>query len=132
MGKARAIGVGMDYSPTSKAALRWAADNIIEEGDRIILIHVQPPKSDHTRKKLFEDTGSRLYLFTLRSTAQYFYRPWLLYISIYTIFCFVLFCFAALVPLEEFREINFSKQYGITNDPEVLDILDTVSKTKRV
>ncbi|XP_059452384.1 universal stress protein PHOS32 [Corylus avellana] len=94
MGKARAIGVGMDYSPTSKAALRWAADNIIEEGDRIILIHVQPPKSDHTRKKLFEDTGS------------------------------------PLVPLEEFREINFSKQYGITNDPEVLDILDTVSKTK--
>lgn len=62
MGKARAVGVGMDYSATSKAALRWAADNIIEEGDRIILIHVQPPKSDHTRKKLFEDTGSRTYL----------------------------------------------------------------------
>ncbi|XP_062152583.1 universal stress protein PHOS32 [Alnus glutinosa] len=94
MGKARTVGVGMDYSPTSKSALRWAADNIIEEGDRIILIHVQPPKSDHTRKQLFEDTGS------------------------------------PLVPLEEFREINFSKQYGLTNDPEVLDILDTVSKTK--
>ncbi|KAE8021919.1 hypothetical protein FH972_007766 [Carpinus fangiana] len=85
----------MDYSPTSKAALRWAADNLIEEGDRIILIHVQPPKSNHTRKQLFVDTGS------------------------------------PLVPLEEFREINFSKQYGISNDPEVLDILDTVSKTKR-
>ncbi|KAB1211355.1 Universal stress protein A-like protein [Morella rubra] len=93
MGKARTIGVGMDYSATSKGALRWAADNLIEEGDRLVLIHVQPPKSDHTRKQLFEDTGS------------------------------------PLVPLEEFREINFSKQYGLTNDPEVLDILDTASKT---
>ncbi|XP_041002474.1 universal stress protein PHOS34 [Juglans microcarpa x Juglans regia] len=94
MGKARVIGIGMDYSPTSKAALRWAIDNIIQEGDLIILIHVQPPKSDHTRKKLFEDTGS------------------------------------PLVPREEFREINFSKQYGLTYDPEVLEILDTASKTK--
>lgn len=42
------------------------------------------------------------------------------------------FVFAALVPLEEFREINFSKQYGLTYDPEVLEILDTASKTKGV
>jgi hypothetical protein len=40
--------------------------------------------------------------------------------------------FSALVPLAEFREINFSKQYGLTYDPEVLDILDTVSRTKGV
>lgn len=95
MGKARTFGVGMDYSPTSKAALRWAAENlIIDEGDRVILIQAQPPKADHTRKQLFEENGS------------------------------------PLVPLEEFREINYSKQYGLTHDPEVLDILDTVSKTK--
>ncbi|KAF9664193.1 hypothetical protein SADUNF_Sadunf17G0130700 [Salix dunnii] len=94
MGKARTFGVGMDYSPTSKASLRWAAENMVEEGDRIILIHVQPPQADHSRKQLFEDTGS------------------------------------PLVPLEEFREINYSKQYGLTHDPEVHDILDTVSKTK--
>lgn len=94
MSKARTVGVGMDYSSNSKAALRWAADNLIDSGDRIILIHVQPPKANHTRKELFEDTGS------------------------------------PLVPLEEFREINFSKQYGLTSDPEVLDILDTLSRTK--
>ncbi|CAK7338795.1 unnamed protein product [Dovyalis caffra] len=94
MAKARTVGIGMDYSSTSKAALRWAAENLIDEGDRIILIQVQPPKADHTRKQLFEDTGS------------------------------------PLVPLEEFREINFSKQYGLTYDPEVLDILDTVSRTR--
>ncbi|KAJ6735299.1 hypothetical protein OIU79_002377 [Salix purpurea] len=39
---------------------------------------------------------------------------------------------SALVPLEEFREINYSKQYGLTHDPEVHEILDTVSKTKGV
>ncbi|KAH8483060.1 hypothetical protein Peur_064550 [Populus x canadensis] len=94
MGKARTFGIGMDYSPTSKAALCWAAENLIDEGDRVILIQAQPPKADHTRKQLFEENGS------------------------------------PLVPLEEFREINYSKQYGLTHDPEVLDILDTVSKTK--
>ncbi|KAJ7960048.1 Universal stress protein A-like protein [Quillaja saponaria] len=93
-GKSHTVGIAMDFSPTSKLALRWAADNLINGGDRIILINVQPLKSDHTRKELFEDTGS------------------------------------PLVPLEEFREINFSKQYGISNDPEVIDILDTVSRTK--
>lgn len=45
---------------------------------------------------------------------------------------FFVFVFAALVPLEEFREINYSKQYGLTNDPEVLEVLDAVSKTKGV
>lgn len=44
-------------------------------------------------------------------------------------FCFV---FSALVPLEELKEINFTKQYGIARDSEVLDILDTVARTKEV
>lgn len=39
---------------------------------------------------------------------------------------------AALVPLEELREINFTKQYGIARDAEVIDILDAASKTKGV
>jgi len=47
------------------------------------------------------------------------------------LFCFV-DVFAALVPLEELREINFTKQYGIAKDPEVIDILETASKTKGV
>ena len=40
--------------------------------------------------------------------------------------------FAALVPLEELRELNFTKQYEIAGDPEVIDILDTASMTKGV
>ena len=95
MGKG-ALGIAMDFSSNSKAALRWAADNLVNAGDQIILINVQPPKAEHTRKQLFENTGS------------------------------------PLIPLEEFREINFSKQYGFTCDQEVVDILDTLSRTKGV
>ncbi|KAK6127441.1 hypothetical protein DH2020_038830 [Rehmannia glutinosa] len=90
MAKARLVGIGMDYSATSKSALNWAINNLIETGDQIIIIHVVSPKADPTNKQLFEDTGS------------------------------------------QFREINVSKHYGLTPDPEVLDMLDTVSKTKKV
>ncbi|KAJ4873710.1 Adenine nucleotide alpha hydrolases-like superfamily protein [Raphanus sativus] len=96
MVKARTVGVGMDYSPTSKSALRWTAENLLDDGDTIILIHVQPQNAEHTRKILFEETGS------------------------------------PLIPLEEFREVNFSKQYGLAYDPEVLDVLDTLSRAKKV
>ncbi|XP_077234603.1 universal stress protein PHOS34-like [Tasmannia lanceolata] len=96
MGRNRTVGIGMDYSPSSKSALQWAADNLADGGDRVILIHVQSTKSDHVQKKLWEDTGS------------------------------------PLIPLEEFKEMNLSKQYGLNPDPQVLDILDTVSRTKQV
>ncbi|XP_008791855.1 universal stress protein PHOS32 [Phoenix dactylifera] len=96
MGGNRTVGIGMDYSASSKVAVRWAVDNLVDGGDRIVLIHVQSGKSDHAQKKLWEDTGS------------------------------------PLIPLEEFREMNLSKQYGINPDREVLDILDTASKTKQV
>ncbi|XP_009602053.1 universal stress protein PHOS32-like [Nicotiana tomentosiformis] len=96
MAKARSIGIGIDYSATSKIALKWAIDNLIEEGDKIIIIHVVSSKVDTTNKQLFEDTGS------------------------------------PLIPLDEFREINVSKYYGLNPDREVLDMLDTVSKLKKV
>ncbi|KAK6912325.1 UspA [Dillenia turbinata] len=96
MGKARTVGIGMDYSATSKVALRWAAENLVDGGDCMVLIHVQSPKADNPQKKLWEDTGS------------------------------------PLIPWEEFRETNISKQYGLTLDPEVLNILDTVANTKGV
>lgn len=96
MGENRTVGIGMDYSPMSKSAVRWAVENLVEEGDRIVLIHVQSAKSDHPQKKLWGNTGT------------------------------------PLIPLDEFKEINLSKQYGINPDPEVLQILDTASKTKKV
>lgn len=96
MGGNRTVGIGMDDSANSKSALRWAIDNLVDSGDRIILIHVHSSKADHPQKKLWEGTGS------------------------------------PLIPLDEFKEMNISKQYGLNPDPEVLDILDTVSRTKQV
>ncbi|XP_051117757.1 universal stress protein PHOS34 [Andrographis paniculata] len=93
---ARVVGIGMDYSATSKSALTWAVDNLIDGGDQIVIIHVLSPSSDPPTKQLFQDTGS------------------------------------PLIPLVEFREINVSRQYGLTPDPEVLDLLDTISRTKQV
>ncbi|PHU16816.1 hypothetical protein BC332_12511 [Capsicum chinense] len=96
MRKARTIGVGMDYSSTSKIALKWAIDNLIDEGDTIIIIHVLSSNIDPTSKQLFEDTGS------------------------------------PLIPLDEFKQINVSKYYGLNPDKEVLDMLEPVSKHKKV
>lgn len=59
MAKTHQVGVAMDFSPTSKLALRWAIDNLINKNDHIIMINVQPLSADHTRKELFEDNGSR-------------------------------------------------------------------------
>ncbi|KAF0925900.1 hypothetical protein E2562_018704 [Oryza meyeriana var. granulata] len=37
----RNIGVAMDFSACSKAALRWAAANLARPGDRLVLVHVK-------------------------------------------------------------------------------------------
>ncbi|MCD9637906.1 hypothetical protein HAX54_021456 [Datura stramonium] len=50
----------MDYSTSSKIGLKWAIENLVEEGDTIIIIHVVSSKLDPTNKQLFEDTGSPL------------------------------------------------------------------------
>ncbi|KAF3795304.1 hypothetical protein EJ110_NYTH05354 [Nymphaea thermarum] len=92
----RKIGIGMDYSGSSKAALRWAVHNIVGEGDLLVIIDVQSSKSDFPQKKLWESTGS------------------------------------PLIPLNELKESNSLKQYGLgAPDPEVLDILETVSNSKK-
>ncbi|CAN6478286.1 unnamed protein product [Victoria cruziana] len=56
----RRIGIGMDYSGSSKAALRWAVDNMAGDGNLFVIIDVQSTKSDFPQKKLWESTGSPL------------------------------------------------------------------------
>lgn len=56
----RTIGMGMDYSPSSKAAARWAVDNLIKAGDRLVLVHVLPKGADASHKELWKTTGSPL------------------------------------------------------------------------
>ncbi|TYH53207.1 hypothetical protein ES332_D09G082800v1 [Gossypium tomentosum] len=38
----RRVGVAVDFSPSSKNALKWAVDNIMRKGDYLILVAVQP------------------------------------------------------------------------------------------
>ncbi|KAF6174573.1 hypothetical protein GIB67_006225 [Kingdonia uniflora] len=56
----RTFGIGMDYSPSSKAALEWAINNLGEDGDHVILIHVLSTKSDSAHKKLWGKAGPPL------------------------------------------------------------------------
>ncbi|RWV92298.1 hypothetical protein GW17_00045339 [Ensete ventricosum] len=54
----RTVGIGMDYSPTSKVAVRWAVDNLVSAGDHVVLIHVLSKSDHHTAKQLWEEHGS--------------------------------------------------------------------------
>ncbi|KAK8623915.1 hypothetical protein V6N13_065275 [Hibiscus sabdariffa] len=38
----RRIGLAMDFSPSSKNALKWALENAIRKGDHLILITIRP------------------------------------------------------------------------------------------
>ncbi|PKA53929.1 Universal stress protein A-like protein [Apostasia shenzhenica] len=95
-GRNRFVGVGIDFSAASRAAVLWAAENLVRSGDTVVAVHVQSGKADTPQKKLWEDSGS------------------------------------PLIPLEELREINLSKMYGIEADRQVLDLLDNTCKTKKV
>lgn len=67
----RTVGIGMDYSPTSKVAVRWAVDNLVCAGDHVVLIHVLSKSDHHTEKQLWEEHGSRTSLPLPRSPLSY-------------------------------------------------------------
>ncbi|XP_074578027.1 universal stress protein PHOS32-like [Curcuma longa] len=55
----RRVGVAVDFSPCSKAALRWAVENLVRNGDHLIVVNVQ--KEGHYQEgvtQLWEATGS--------------------------------------------------------------------------
>ncbi|XP_042476329.1 universal stress protein PHOS32-like [Macadamia integrifolia] len=57
----RRVGVAVDFSPCSKKALTWAVENIVRDGDQLILINVQPGGYfEGTEIQLWEATGSPL------------------------------------------------------------------------
>ncbi|XP_043724767.1 universal stress protein PHOS32-like [Telopea speciosissima] len=57
----RNVGVAVDFSPCSRDALKWASENLVKEGDHLILISVQP-SSDYEQgaAQLWQATGSPL------------------------------------------------------------------------
>ncbi|GMJ12277.1 hypothetical protein like AT3G17020 [Hibiscus trionum] len=49
----------MDFSPSSKNALKWAMENVIRKGDQLILVTVRPEGHyEKGEKQLREVTGS--------------------------------------------------------------------------
>lgn len=63
MGDARKVGVAVDFSPCSRAALQWAIDNVIKKGDHLILVSIRPEGNYEGTEMLWETTGSRTLFF---------------------------------------------------------------------
>jgi len=60
----RSIGIAVDYSPSSKSALKWALDNLADKGDRIVVIHINQNKEPESgQSQLWDKAGSRNHLF---------------------------------------------------------------------
>nr|XP_043606738.1 universal stress protein PHOS32-like [Erigeron canadensis] len=61
MGDARKVGVAIDFSICSRAALQWAIDNVVRKGDHLILVNIRPDAHyEETEMQLWQVTGSPL------------------------------------------------------------------------
>ncbi|GMJ05068.1 hypothetical protein HRI_004176000 [Hibiscus trionum] len=46
------LGVAMDFSMSSRNALRWAIDNLADKGDTFYIIHINPNSPDDSHSHL--------------------------------------------------------------------------------
>uniref|UniRef100_A0A8R7JX25 UspA domain-containing protein n=1 Tax=Triticum urartu TaxID=4572 RepID=A0A8R7JX25_TRIUA len=57
----RWVGLAVDFSEGSRAALQWAADNLLRSGDNLLLLHVlKDPDYEQGETLLWEASGSPL------------------------------------------------------------------------
>lgn len=138
MVKDRRIGVAMDFSKSSKNALQWAIDNLVDKGDTLHIIHINNNKHDESRNVLWAKSGSRKYIkpssFYYLFVTEMLISPnsWIINLEAWRLYLIRVLFTAALIPLSEFRELEVMKKYGVPTDMEVLDMLDTVSRQKEV
>lgn len=59
MGGDRKTGVALDFSKSSKRALEWATNNLLDKGDMLIVLHVMHPTKDESKHGLWTKSGSR-------------------------------------------------------------------------
>lgn len=57
---ARRVGIALDFSANSKYALQWALNNIVKEGDHLMLVVVNKKGKKNGGMHLWEDSGSPL------------------------------------------------------------------------
>lgn len=68
-GDGRRVGAALDFSRCSKAALRWAAENLVRGGDHLVLVTVlKEALYEEGEMQLWEATGSRTQTLTLTPT----------------------------------------------------------------
>ncbi|XP_075486402.1 universal stress protein PHOS32-like [Primulina tabacum] len=60
MAKDRKIGVAMDFSKSSKAALQWSIDNLADKGDIFYVVHIKSQSVEESRDRLWFKSGSPL------------------------------------------------------------------------
>lgn len=59
----RKVGVAVDFSPCSREALKWAVDNVVRQGDYLVLVAIRPEGNyEQGEMQLWRTTGSRISL----------------------------------------------------------------------
>ena len=127
----RNIGVAVDFSSCSKAALRWASTNLTRSGDKLILIHVKSSyQNEQGAVHLWEQSGSCEWSCLFSILVCFEFDSMCLMWSCLLIMLVYSGVFSALIPLAEFSDVT--KTYSVSPDKETIEILTQVANQRGV